>query len=118
MRLTELDPSFITLSRNEPGEPNGSFWHRGDIATCDGLWLCCPKCYLTKGNSLIGVHGIICWKPQVPQTIRPTPGRWSMQGTGLDDLTLVAGSSSVSLDDAQGCRAHFFIRNGEIVMCE
>jgi hypothetical protein len=43
----------------------------------------------------------------------PTPGRWDFQGTGLQDLTLVAGSSSVLLTG--GCRAHFFVRDGEIV---
>ncbi len=38
-----------------------------------------------------------------------------MHGTGIADLTLVAGSSSVALQG--GCKAHFFVRDGAIVDC-
>jgi hypothetical protein len=41
--------------------------------------------------------------------------RWSLQGTSIDDLTLVAGSSSVYLKGT--CDAHFFVRGGAIVDC-
>lgn len=59
-----------------------------------------------------GIHSVICWEPNVPQTTNPVPGRWNMNGTGLHDLTLTAGSSSVLVHcDTQ---AHFFIQNGEI----
>jgi len=51
----------------------------------------------------------------VPQTWPPVPGRWEMLGTGLADLTLVASSSSVLL--TEGCRAHFYVQGGQIVMC-
>jgi hypothetical protein len=58
---------------------------------------------------------VLCWRPRVPQTWPPVPGRWEMLGTGLADLTLVASSSSVLL--TEGCRAHFYVQGGQIVMC-
>lgn len=108
MKLTELEPKFLKLC-----DPEGkSFDTRAGFQDNDGLWLLCPVCF--KANSgPVGTHGIICWKPHVPQTIQPTPGRWSQTGSGFDDLTLVAASSSVLV--IGGCNAHFFIRNGEIV---
>ena len=84
------------------------------IAKADGLMLLCPKCFEDNGGP-VGTHSVICWQPHVPQDIPPTPGRWEFYGTGLKDLTLVAGSSSVLL--TSGCRAHFWIRDGVAVPC-
>ena len=77
----------------------------------DGVMFLCPKCWLANAGP-VGTHGIICWRPRVPAGVRPGPGRWEFQGTSLDDLTLVAGSSSVRLDG--GCNAHFHVRGGSI----
>lgn len=77
----------------------------------DGMRFNCPKCWLAKGTD-VGVHSVICWKPHVPQTVSPKPGRWNMVGTSFGNVTLVAGSSSVQL--LSGCRAHFFIRSGRV----
>lgn len=64
----------------------------------------------------IGTHRIICWRPRVPITPSMVgPGRWDFEGTGYDDLSLVAGSSSVQI--LGGCAAHFFVRAGEVVAC-
>lgn len=63
-----------------------------------------------------GVHSVICWKPSVSQTVKPTPGRWHILGSGFADLTLQSGSSSVLITD--GCRAHFYITNGNIIPCD
>lgn len=79
----------------------------------DGVEFICPKCYLDTGKDRRGVHSVICWEPQVPLTLSPGPGRWSMRGTGLHDLSLVANSSSIHLQPP-GCGAHFFVRNGQI----
>src|SRR5574342_554084 len=90
MRLTELEPSFLkrlddkTFRRNTP------------FAEADGIIFLCPKCFVANKGP-IGTHSVICWRPHVPQTTTPVPGRWEFQGTGFDDLTLVAGSSSVLL---------------------
>ena len=76
----------------------------------------CPKCYVANAGA-VGTHSVICWAPQVPQTIDPKPGRWELVGTSLDDLTLRAESSSVLLTTEGGCQAHFFVENGVIRMC-
>jgi hypothetical protein len=105
MRLRDLDPRFLEIG--EPGH-----WREHDaIGEADGVLFLCPKCFRANAGS-IGTHSVVCWQPHVPQTEKPTPGRWSFEGSGYDDLTLVAGSSSVALQG--GCAAHFFVRNGAI----
>lgn len=81
------------------------------INVADGIQFLCPVCFL-KNNGPIGTHSVICWSPTVPQDTSPTPGWWSMLGTSLENLTLVASSSSVKLESK--CNAHFFVRNGAI----
>jgi len=108
MRLIELEPQLLKR------EDASHFRNVATLAEADGIRFLCPKCFAANKGP-IGTHGIICWSPSVPQDTRPTPGRWSLQGAGFDDLTLVAGSSSVALTG--GCAAHFFVRNGEIIDC-
>jgi hypothetical protein len=84
------------------------------IGEADGVSFLCPKCFAANRGSL-GTHSVICWSPAVPQSTHPKPGRWELQGTGIDDITLVAGSSSVLL--TAGCNAHFFVRGGQIEDC-
>lgn len=108
MRLSELEPKF--MKRDDLRH----FHHVETLAEADGIRFLCPKCWEANGGAK-GTHGVICWNPGVSQDTRPTPGRWEMHGTGVDDLTLVAGSSSVWLKG--GCGAHFHIRNGNIEMC-
>jgi hypothetical protein len=109
MKLTELEPKFLKW------EDDTHFRMIDEIAGADGLEFLCPACFKAN-NGAVGTHGTICWTPKVPQTTSPTPGRWNIQGTGYHNVTLVAGSSSVSLPTAS-CKAHFFVRSGEIVMC-
>lgn len=107
MKLADLDPTFLKLLK--PDE-----WLMTDVlAEADGVQFLCPKCFAANGNSPVGTHSVVCWKPSVPQDVSPKPGRWELYGTGYDDLTLVAGSSSVQI--IGGCAAHFHIRNGEII---
>jgi hypothetical protein len=82
------------------------------IEDADGVLFCCPKCFKTNGGP-VGTHAVLCWRPRVPADVDPKPGRWEFEGTSLDDLTLVAGSSSVLLT-GPGCGAHFHIRSGVI----
>ena len=107
MKLTELQAHFARLV-----DDRGSYVHVDDIVQADGVWFLCPKCFLANGSSDVGTHGILCWAPKVPQTISPTGGRWELRGTGIADLSLVAGSPSVKLTG--GCAAHFFVQRGEI----
>lgn len=105
MRLAELKPRF--LKHQDP-----TSWKQVEtIEEADGICFLCPKCFAANGGP-VGTHSIICWSPGVPQDTDPKPGRWSMHGTGFDDLSLRAGSSSVLLNG--GCRAHFFVENGQI----
>lgn len=117
MKLADLEPKFLKI------DDRGS-WPQGFVIDTDdpetekhGLWLLettfeladgiefnCPKAGCT--------HKVICWRPCVDPKYTPGPGRWEFQGTGLGDLSLVAGSSSILLKG--GCAAHFFVRNGEI----
>lgn len=110
MKLTDLDPRFCRIIN--PGDRVSEYVD--DLARADGIWFLCPKCFGENGGAK-GTHQILCWRPHVPQSHSPTPGRWQFEGTGYADLSLVAGSSSVLL--LGGCNAHFFVRNGLIVMC-
>lgn len=109
MKLLDLEPQFLRREHDK------LFTNVDALADADGIMFVCPVCLAAKGKRE-GVHSILCWEPNVPQTTSPTPGRWEMQGTGYHDLTLVVGSSSIHLT-GPGCGAHFFIRNGEIVLC-
>jgi hypothetical protein len=110
MRLKELEPQFLKITSEDHWICEGV-----SLVESDGLLLLCPVCFKTNGGKR-GTHCIICWKPHVPLTQSPGPGRWNFIGASLDDVTLQAGSSSVFLTAAP-CRAHFFIRNGEIQIC-
>lgn len=111
MKLTdeELEAAFIKSI------DDSSFQAVDSISEADGIMLVCPACLKASESGRAGVHSIICWKPSVPQSVSPRPGRWNIEGTGLHDLTLFAGSSSVSIDCES--KAHFFIRNGSIIDC-
>lgn len=108
MKLSELNPVFLKILDEKNWQ-----WEGVSKAEADGIMFLCPKCFEAHRGP-VGTESVICWRPHVPQTINPVPGRWEMDGTGFDDLTLCAGSSSVLL--MGGCNAHFFIRNGEVVM--
>ena len=126
VRLRELDALFIRREKRpcSPGarEPDCSTvsehieheYHVpvDSIGEADGVQFLCPMCFAAhKGGR--GTHWILCWRPRVPPEVCPKPGRWEFFGTGLDDLTLRAGSSSILLQSAE-CRAHFYVENGGI----
>jgi hypothetical protein len=142
MRLRELEPQFVKLEfkvetwkraigpdwkadgpTEEVTGPREYHLPLPSVAGADGIFFLCPKCFMTnQGN--VGTHGVLCWQPHVPLTVFPKPGRWAFQGSGYDDLTLVAGSSSILLTcnckpkagepPCSCCKAHFFIRQGNI----
>lgn len=108
MRLTDLEPEFLTITSGQ------SFRCHNDFATAQGIIFLCPICF-TKNNGPVGTEHIICWfaNCNVPATMYPLPGRWNPSGTGYHDLTFVGpGAASVLIQG--GCNAHFFITNGEI----
>lgn len=107
--LSTLDAHFLKITKTRD---DGS-WAQADMyatfGDCDGVEFLCPLCYTANGGPR-GTHGVICWKPHVPQVSTPGPGRWAHQGSGMHDLSLVAGSSSILLKG--GCGWHGFVQNG------
>lgn len=106
MRLTDLEPQFLSYGHDEQGREIHRY--EDTIEYAQGIMFLCPKCFAEKGAN---VHHVICWNPSVPNYVNPKPGRWNLVGTGYRDLSLVAGSSSILL--TSGCRWHGFIRDGE-----
>jgi hypothetical protein len=111
MRLSQLEPRFYKIVR-----PNDLRQEVDTLAEAQGLIFLCPKCFAENGGA-VGTHSVLCWflGRGVPDSEEPGPGRWEALGTGVDDLTFRAGSSSILL--TSGCRAHFFIRDGEVISC-
>lgn len=110
-KLTDLKAEFLALT-----EKPGSFRMVPRIEDAQGVWFACPKCYAANGG-LKGTHMVICWSRSrgVPDDVEPKPGRWSLHGTGLDDLTLngdpPGGARSVLL--TSGCGWHGFVTSGD-----
>jgi hypothetical protein len=125
MRLSTLEPQFLRREerveqwtrRKEDGtdeEVTGPREYQVYVDTpqeADGITFMCPKCFEQNKGS-VGTHWVLCWSPKVPPDIDPKPGRWNLVGTNYEDLSLVAGSSSVLL--TSGCEAHFFVQQGNV----
>jgi hypothetical protein len=112
MRLSELNPRFLKIHNfTDSGGVDRVEYQTTTLDACDGIQFLCPKCFAANKGP-VGTHAVICWKPHVPQTIPPVPGRWDFEGTSIDSLSLKAGSSSVLLQS--GCQAHFCIKSGAI----
>lgn len=107
--LIELEACFLKR------QGDGSSMTRGvTLAEADGILFLCPKCFEEAKKSNVNVHSIICWfVDKVPDGLSPGPGRWTPQGTCLEDLTFVPSprfSHSVLL--TSGCQWHGFVTNG------
>ena len=130
MKLTDLEAEFLRWEKRFEGVPyikpaGGEF---GDpfervvhvsvptLAEAQGVQFLCPKCYAENGGAR-GVHLVVCWSRSrgVPDEATPGPGRWTLVGTGLHDLTLngdpPGAARSVLL--TSGCGWHGFVTNGE-----
>lgn len=91
--------------------------HVEELSSADGVMFLCPKCFKANGGP-IGTHMVMCWFiGRVPDDEVPGPGRWSpsQESTGLDNLTLVAGSSSIHLT-GPGCGWHGYVRGGRATL--
>lgn len=128
MRLSELEPQFVRReerieqwtrrkddgSNEEVTGPREYYVYVDTPQEADGITFMCPKCFdQNKGSK--GTHWVMCWTPKISQDVTPKPGRWNLVGTNYEDLSLVAGSSSVLITN--GCLAHFLIQKGEITFC-
>jgi hypothetical protein len=95
------------------------------LTEADGVMFQCPKCAVgcepfvddDGKRGFRGAHYVICWfVGKVPDDVDPKPGRWTPQGTGLDDLTFVPGNPPQAVSvllTGEGCGWHGFIRNGD-----
>lgn len=113
-RLTELEPEWLALT-DTPG-------HRrlgGELtlATAQGILFLCPLCFERNGGP-VGTHAVICWSRSrgVPDSEVPGPGRWKIEGTDFDDLTLNADppGNARSIQLNSGCGWHGFITSGQV----
>jgi hypothetical protein len=113
MKLRELEPHFLVLA---PAGADYTYRQTDDFAEAQGVWFLCPKCFAANGSP-VGTHGVICWSRSrgVPDSQTPGPGRWTLEGTGYDDLTLNndlgGGGRSIALSG--GCQWHGYVTNGE-----
>src|SRR3990167_3323009 len=86
--LKDLEAEFLKLDTLDPK----SYRRVPTLAEADGLMFLCPKCFAAN-NGRVGTHMVLCWfVGKVPDDLIPKPGRWTPQGTGLDDLSFVPGS--------------------------
>ncbi len=68
MKLTELEPYSLKIINQE-------VYHQvNNFCDIDGIRFLCPKCFIDNKGPVC-THGILCWKPSVPQTVPPIPGR-------------------------------------------
>ena len=103
--LAELEAKLIART------PNGSRVVR-TMEEAEGVRFLCPLCFHRNGGA-VGTHAVICWGPTVPAAIEPGPGRWTLAGTSIADLTLngaLGKSRSVLL--TSGCGWHGYVTNG------
>lgn len=114
--LAGLEPEFMRYEEREDGV---YLPHAQGIADAQGLTFLCPKCYVELGGR-VGCHSVTCWSAErgTPHSARPGPGRWRIEGSGFDDLTLNAeppcGARSVVINH---CGAHFFVTRGLVEAC-
>lgn len=122
MKLIDLDARFLQYkTRAVPKDqfvdgilhPDGVevTLHKVEaLKDADGICFKCPACF--NGDK----HSVICWfVGKVSDDVKPSPGRWTPEGKGLEDLTFVPGNPAraVSVQLNSGCKWHGFVRNGD-----
>lgn len=82
LRLVDLDPQFVRHT------PTG---HQDvvDLSTAQGITFLCPGCFQKNGGE-VGTHSLLVWFKDrgVPDGAEPGPGRWTVSGMSVADLTL------------------------------
>ena len=99
--LTSLAPRFIVF---EPIPGKTAYRPVDRIEDAEGLRFKCPLC-LTS-------HEILCWSDDAPASAVPRPGRWTLDGSGVGDLTLAEEGRPAVLQG--GCGWHGRIEGGEV----
>lgn len=114
MKLSDLEPQFLRHERRDGSE---FFCFVETIAEAQGIEFLCPKCFAANGGP-VGTHAVICWSRSrgIPDDVSPKPGRWRLDGTSLNDLSLNADppSTARSVLLTGGCAWHGYITNGDV----
>lgn len=113
--LRLLRPSF---RRYEVRKDGRIYFVKVDtIGEAHGVEFLCPKCF-RKNVGPVGTHLVVCWSRAAgtPEEATPGPGRWRLEGTSLEDLTLGTdeGCKSNSVKLTGGCEWHGHVKNGEV----
>lgn len=109
MKLRDLNAAFLAY------ESPTTFRHVDTLAEADGIIHLCHVCF-QRNNGPKGTHSMLHWfRGRVPDDLHPGPGRWTPEGTGIDDLSFVPGNPVQAHSVLQEGHAHFFITNGEII---
>lgn len=114
--LKQLGATFLRYKQAvEDGKAVVYYGKVETIAEAQGVRFLCPLCFEKNGGE-VGTHSVICWSRSrgTPEEAQPGPGRWRMDGTSLDDLTLNADppSDKRSVQLNGGCAWHGFITKG------
>lgn len=118
MKLTELDPHWVLISRWDDANGTQHFTlgdaskrHGGGISfRCPVHWKHCSAC----GQSLPTAHRIVVWFENPIDGLPPealVPHRWVRTGETFETLTL---TPSVNVQVADPSCWHGFITNGEV----
>jgi len=89
------------------------------FAEAQGIWFYCPGCFVENGGIVGTAHFDITFEgrgalPSQGSKYKNGPVRWSVSGTGLEDLTL---SPSIKVPDEGPEHWHGYITNGEVRAC-
>lgn len=110
-KLRDLDAKLLRY------DGNGVSRKVESLEDAQGVRFGCPKCFAANGGTMVGTHQVICWSRSrgITEDVEPGPGRWKIDGTSLDDLTLNADppSSQRSVQLNGGCSWHGFVTNGD-----
>jgi hypothetical protein len=130
VRLIDLDPTFVRYEEREEtwqrvvGDP--LMWKAGDptelktgpraytvpvetLAEAQGIRFVCPKCAGGSGHRCdVSFAGRGVPDHLGSQTDKGAPSRWSVSGTGFEDLTL-----QPSIQLIGGCNWHGYLLNGD-----
>jgi hypothetical protein len=85
-----------------------------DLPEADGVSFLCPQCY-TENGGVVGTHGIHVYfagrncPDRIGKNKKGETVRWTVSGTGLDDLSL---TPSILLES--GCEWHGFVGSNGI----
>lgn len=113
MKFTQLNPHLLRYEKR----PDGVYHVEVDtIAECNGVQFLCPKCFETNKGA-VGTHSVLCWSQNrgTPDEAAPGPGRWTITGTSVEDLTLGGeNGKSDSVLLTSGCGWHGWVKNGEV----